>query len=254
MQAKKPLWIIGSGVFDRADGEALHQTLYKLAMDLGVVTDEWNGFNVLHRAASRVGALDAGFIPQAGGKDFKGIIDGSKDGSIKALYLLGADEFDAKAQIGWKCFTIYQGHHGDHGAARADVILPGAAYTEKDGIYVNTEGRVQYARKASSPPGGAREDWTILRALSEVIGQKLPYDTGHQLGVRIFEEFPHFAGNGIIAPVAWSAFGSKGKVAAGDFVNPISHYYLTNAICRASVTMQACTQGFEASQVLEAAE
>jgi len=210
--------------------------------------------NVLHRAASRVGALDVGFVPQAGGKDFTGIIEGSKNGSIKALYLLGADEFEAKAQIGWKCFTIYQGHHGDAGAARADVILPGAAYTEKDGIYVNTEGRVQYARKASSPPGGAREDWTILRALSEVIGQTLPYDTSHQLGVRIFEEFPHFAQQGEIAPSAWGAFGTKGKVAAGAFVNPVRNYYLTNAICRASDTMRACTQEFELAEILEAAE
>ncbi len=254
MKSKKPMWIIGSGVFDREDGEALHEKLYKLAEELGVVTKDWNGFNVLHRAASRVGALDAGFVPQAGGKDFVEIIAGSKTGAIKALYLLGADEFDASASIGWKCFTIYQGHHGDHGAARADVILPGAAYTEKDGIYVNTEGRVQLARKASYPPGEAKEDWTILRALSEKIGQKLPYDTPLQLRTRIVEEFPHFANIGEITPAAWVAFGTKGKVAAGDFVNPISHYYLTNSICRSSETMRACTQDLETPEMLEAAE
>ena len=254
MQAKKPIWIIGSGVFDREDGEALHHELYKFAEDMGIVTDDWNGFNVLHRAASRVGALDVGFIPQAGGRDFAGILEGSRDGSIKALYLMAADEFDAKSAIGWQTFVIYQGHHGDHGAARADVILPGCAYTEKDGIYLNTEGRVQYAKRAASPPGEAKEDWKILRALSAVLGQVLPYDNQMQLRDRVLGEFKHLEEPDTITASAWGAFGTKGKVAAGDFVNPVTHYYLTNAICRASDVMHACTQELQAQDILEAAE
>ena len=256
IKAEKPLMIVGSGVFEREDGEAVHNALFKIAKDLGVVTKDWNGFNILHRAASRVGALDAGFVPQEGGKDFNKIVEGTKDGSIKALYLLGADEFSAHSQVGWKCFTIYQGHHGDHGAARADVILPGSAYTEKDGIYLNTEGRVQYAKRAAFPPGGAKEDWKILRGLSEVLGKKLPYDTQMQLRDRVLEEFKHFAIPDEIAPATWSEFGAKGKAGKEPFVNPITNYYMTNAICRASDTMRACTLELLQSEEeqLEAAE
>ena len=254
MKAEKPMWIIGSGVFEREDGEAIHQQLYALAEELGVVTKDWNGFNILHRAASRVGALDVGFVPQKDGKAFNDIIAGTKDGSIKALYLLGADEFDARSTVGWKCFTIYQGHHGDHGAARADVILPGAAYTEKDGIFLNTEGRVQYANRAASAPGDAREDWRILRALSDHLGQTLAYNNQIQLRDRILSELKHFAIPDSIAPAEWGKFGKKGKIGKEPFKNPVTHYYLTNAICRASNTMQACTQEFETQEILEAAE
>jgi NADH-quinone oxidoreductase subunit G len=255
-KAERPLWIIGSGVFEREDGTAVHHRLYELAQEMGVVKEGWNGFNILHRAASRVGALDAGFVPKAGGKGFGEIIAGTKDGSIKALYLLGADEFDARAQIGWQTFVIYQGHHGDAGAARADVILPGAAYTEKDGIYVNLEGRVQYARKASFPPGEAREDWKILRAQSEALGQKLSYDTQAQIRSRIFGEFAHMNAPDTITPSAWSAFGAKGKIdTKAPLKNPVADYYLTNAICRASATMKACSEKFvNNTEMLEAAE
>lgn len=257
VKAKKPMIIVGSGVFEREDGEAVHKALYKVAEDLGCIKKGWNGFNILHRAASRVAALDIGFVPQAGGKDFEGIVEGTKDGSIKALYLLGADEFDARAQVGWKCFTIYQGHHGDHGAARADVILPGSAYTEQDGLYMNTEGRVQYAHKAVSAPGDAKEDWKVLRALSEELGQALPYDTQMQLWERMGGEFKHFAEPDQIKPAKWGEFGGKGKAKAKEaFVNPVRNYYLTNAICRASETMAKCSQEFRAdeAEMLEAAE
>ncbi|MCB9983095.1 MAG: NADH-quinone oxidoreductase subunit G [Rhodospirillales bacterium] len=253
--AQKPMVIIGSGVFERVDGEALHHELYAFAEKLGVVKKDWNGFNVLHRAASRVGALDVGFVPQIGGKDFAGIVEGTKDGSIKALYMLGADEFDARAQIGWKTFVIYQGHHGDHGASRADVILPGAAYTEKDGIYMNTEGRVQYARRAAFPPGEAKEDWKILRAVSEALGQTLPYNTQMELRDRIFDEFKHLAVADSIAPGLWGVFGIKGAADQAPFTNPVRNYYMTNAICRASDTMRACAQSFaQPEEMLEAAE
>jgi len=254
--AQKPMIIVGSGVFERDDGEALHHALYAFAEKLGVVKDGWNGFNVLHRAASRVGALDVGFVPQVGGKDFGAIVEGTKDGSIKALYMLGADEFDARAQIGWKTFVIYQGHHGDHGAGRADVILPGAAYTEKDGIYLNTEGRVQYARRASFPPGEAKEDWKILRALSESLGRTLPYNTQMELRDRILDDFKHLGVVDSIAPAPWSEFGTKGAADKAPFVNPVRNYYMTNAICRASETMRACVESFARAddEMLEAAE
>src|SRR6185312_14150864 len=130
----------------------------------------WNGFNVLHTAASRVAALDLGFATG----DMGSILDGASKGKINFVYLLGADEFDT-SKLG-NAFVVYQGTHGDAGAHRADVILPGAAYTEKEGLYANFEGRVQRSKRAAFPPGEAKEDWTILRALSEVLGKKLPYD------------------------------------------------------------------------------
>ncbi len=257
MKAKRPVWIIGSGVFARPDGAAIHKALYEAAKELGVITKDWNGFNILHRAASRVGALDVGFVPQGkGGRGFASILEGTKDGSIKALYMLGADEFDARAEIGWKCFVIYQGHHGDYGAARADVVLPGAAYTEKDGIYVNTEGRPQQGKRASFPPGDAKEDWAILRALSEALGKTLPYDTPVQLRTRIVEEWPHLGEFDLIQPAKSVAVKGAGKVLKAAFKNPVKSFYLTNAICRASDTMSKCTDAFKGvdEKMLEAAE
>jgi NADH-quinone oxidoreductase subunit G len=252
---EKLMMIIGSGVFENEDGLEIQAKLFEFAKEMGVVREGWNGFNILHRAASRVGALDVGFVPQRNGKGFNEIVAGTKDGSIKALYLLGADEFDARAHIGWKTFVIYQGHHGDAGAARADVILPGAAYTEKDGIYVNMEGRVQYARRASFVPGEAREDWKILRALSEHMGARLPYDTHGQLRSRIFKEFAHMAQPGSIASADWSPSVKGGKVSKDTLRSPVRDYYMTNAICRASDTMRACSDSFLSdAKILEAAE
>ena len=252
--AEYPMMIVGTGAFQREDGLAVHNLLYRLAQDMGAVKEGWNGFNILHGVASRVGGLDTGFVPQPGGKGFADIIAGTKDGSIKALYLLGADEFDARGQIGWQTFVIYQGHHGDRGAARADVILPGAAYTEKDAIYVNTEGRPQRARAASFPPGEAREDWKIIRALSDHLKNRLPYDTQRQLQERIFTEWPHLAQFDSIAPAAWEEFGEKGKIASGDLINPVKDFYLTNAICRASVTMKKCSAAFLNKNIANYAE
>ncbi|MCB1532418.1 MAG: NADH-quinone oxidoreductase subunit G [Alphaproteobacteria bacterium] len=256
VKAEKPLIIVGSGVFERTDGMAIHQALYDAAEKLGMIKEGWNGFNILHRAASRVGALDVGFVPGKKGKSFKEIVDGTKDGSIKALYLLGADEFPAHSEIGWKTFVIYQGHHGDHGAARADVILPGSAYSEKDGIYVNMEGRPQLAKRAVFPPGEAREDWKIIRALSAVLNKTLPYDTQAQLRSRIYEEWTHLENIDVVAQAQWKKFGKKGKTLKADFVNPVRNFYLTNAICRASDTMKACSESFvrQTQDVLEAAE
>src|SRR4029077_9345143 len=139
----------------------------KLAVDFGAVKDGWNGFAVLHEVASRVGALDIGFAAGLSAAQM------TTFGTLDVLFLLGADE--TKVPDG--TFVVYIGTHGDRGAHRADVILPAAAYTEKSGIYVNTEGRVQMTGRAAFPPGEAREDWAIMRALSEALGKKLGYDS-----------------------------------------------------------------------------
>ncbi len=245
LKAKKPMLIVGAGAFARGDGYAIQSLIHDAVEALGIVKKGWNGFNMLHGAASRVGGLDIGFLPQKGGKDFGGIIAGTKDDSIKALFLLGADEFDARVNIGWKSFVVYQGHHGDHAAQRADVILPSAAFTEKDGIYVNTEGRVQLARRAVSPPGEAKEDWAILRALSDhICKEPLPYNSQAQLQDRIRKEWSVFKAVDEVKPSKWVAYSTKGRVLKDNFILPVHNYYLNNPICRASKTMQACADAF----------
>ena len=161
------------------------------------------------------------------------------------VYLLGADEIDT-TRLG-KAFVIYQGHNGDAGAARADVVLPGAAYTEKNGTYVNTEGRVQLGRLATFPPGDAREDWKILRALSEPLGHKLPYDNLAQLRQRLIEVNSRFAHVDEVVPAEWTAFGAAGPTGAGPFVYPITNYYMTDPVSRSSPTMAACTESLRAT-------
>ena len=168
--AKHPIVLVGAGAIARHDGAAILSLAAKLASDFGAIKDGWNGFAVLHETASRVGALDIGFGAGAGGLSAAQM---TTFGTLDVLFLLGADEI--KVPDG--TFVVYIGTHGDKGAHRADVILPGAAYTEKSGIYVNTEGRVQIANRAAFPPGEAREDWAIIRALSDVVGKKLSYDS-----------------------------------------------------------------------------
>jgi len=251
--AKRPMVIIGSGAVARADGAALLRLAAKIASDTGMIGPAgsaaeggWNGFNVLHTAASRVAALDLGFVK---GRDVAGIVDGAQKGEIDFLYLLGADEFDV-GHLG-RAFVVYQGSHGDAGAHNADVVLPGAAYTEKEGLYVNFEGRVQRAERATFPPGDAKEDWTILRALSDVLGKKLPYDNLADLRKAIVADAPHFADLGK-APVhagadasVWSSVGAEGSLDTHiPFGHAIGDYYLTNAIARASATMAKCSQEF----------
>jgi NADH-quinone oxidoreductase subunit G len=236
--AKQPMLILGQGALARPDGAAILALARRLAEALGIVKEGWNGFNVLHRAAGRVGGLDLGFVPGKGGRDLAGILDGAAKGDIGLVYLLGADEIDM-ARLG-KAFVVYQGHHGDAGAHRADVVLPGAAYTEKAGTYVNTEGRAQRARRATFPPGEAREDWAIIRALSERLGQKLPYDNLAALQARLATAHPVFAHLDEITPASWGPFGKEGKLAATPFASPIDNYYMTDPISRASETMALC--------------
>ena len=240
--AKNPMLIVGQGALARPDGGQVLATARAIAESHGLVRDGWNGFNVLHRAAARVGALDLGFVPVTGGRDIAGIIAGCRAGDIEVLYLLGADEIDT-GDLG-SAFVVYQGHHGDRGAARADVILPGAAYTEKDGIYVSTEGRVQRGRRAVFPPGDAREDWKILRALSGATGRPLPFDTIGELRRRLFERYPTFAEVDRVTPAEWGEFGQPGPIDPAPFAYPIADFYRTDPISRASATMSECSDVF----------
>lgn len=239
MKAERPLIILGQGALARADGAAVLSAAAHLAQSVGAIADGWNGFAVLHTAASRVGGLDIGFVPGEGGKSVREMM-----GALDVLFLLGADEIDM-AQIGANTFTVYIGSHGDAGAHRADVILPGATYTEKSGLFVNTEGRVQLANRAGFAPGEAKEDWAILRALSDVLGKKLPFDSLSQLRGKLFAEFPHLAE---IDEVAASDTGGLAALAelGGDldrapFLSPVKDFYLTNPIARASAVMAECS-------------
>ena len=236
--AKSPMLILGQGALARSDGAAILALARKLAESANMVRDGWNGFNVLHRAAARVGGLDLGLVPGAGGRDTAAILAGCATGEIEAVYLLGADEID-ESRLG-RAFVIYQGHHGDRGARRADVVLPGCAYTEKDATYVNTEGRAQLGRRGVFPPGDAREDWTILRALSDALGRKLPYDSLAQLRQRMEAVSPVFASVDDILPAPWGAFGKEGALAPAPFAYPIADFYRTDPVSRASPTMAAC--------------
>ncbi len=232
--AKKPAIIVGAAALARADGAAVLAAAGAAAKTFGMT------WNVLHSAAARVGGLDLGFVPGEGGKSAGEMVE---KGALDVLFLLGADEIDAK---GSDAFTVYLGTHGDAGAHLADVILPGAAYTEKDGIYVNTEGRVQFGYRAVFPKGQAKEDWSILRALSERLGAKLPYDTLAQLRAKLFADHPSFgqvdyvAGPAGAASLDLGSLGSKGELSDAPFASAVKVFHLTNPIARSSVTMAEC--------------
>jgi NADH-quinone oxidoreductase subunit G len=249
--AKHPMVILGAGALARPDGAAIHAAAWKLAAQFNMLTADWHGFNVLHHAAARVGALDIGFLPGAGGKSTAQMLGGGTE----ILWLLGADELDTKA-IGADTFVIYQGHTGDAGAARADLILPGAAYTEKDGTYVNTEGRVQQAQLALKPPGDAREDWRIIRALSAYLGHALPYDTLPELRDHLARTYPPFARIGearrLAATDPAAPAGDVSVLGRDALVPVLANYYQTDPISRASPTMAACVAAHYPA--LEAAE
>ncbi|KAF8508727.1 NADH-ubiquinone oxidoreductase [Hysterangium stoloniferum] len=244
-EAKRPMIIVGSAVAEHPDGQAVYTMLgrYVETNKNKLVTPDWNGFNTLQRIASRPAAYDIGFIP-------------SKKASLtdpKFIYLLNADEVKPSS-IPKDAFVVYQGHHGDIGASLADVVLPAAAYTEKTTTWINTEGRSQLSRAAVPPPGASREDWKVVRALSEVLGVPLPYDDVLSLRDRLWEISPTLVRYDVAEPVSvdvalagLNQLASKSipaKALGTAFKKPVSNFYQTDPISRASVTMAHCTRSF----------
>ncbi|CAH1108257.1 unnamed protein product [Psylliodes chrysocephalus] len=241
--AKKPLIIVGAETLERKDGGAILSAVQSLAACTQPEDSHWKVLNVLHKVASQVAALDIGYNPG---------IDKIREGNLKVLFLLGADEGAIhKEDLPKDCFIIYQGHHGDQGANIADAILPGAAYTEKQATYVNTEGRAQQTLVAVSPPGRAREDWKIIRALSEIVGAKLPYDNLNQIRDRLDEIAPHLTKYGAVEGANYfkqaEQLSKNTKTALESQpidvkIKELQDYYMTDSISRASTTMSKCVQ------------
>jgi NADH-quinone oxidoreductase subunit G len=250
-KAERPMVLLGAGALARGDGAAIASLAAKAALDLGAVKEGWNGFCVLHSAASRVGALDLGFVPGQGGLSARQM---AAFGTLDVLFLLGVDEID----VAQGAFVVYIGTHGDRGAMRADVVLPGAAYPEKSATYVNTEGRVQMATRASFPPGDAREDWAILRALSDVLGSRLPYNSLAALRQALFKAHPHLTRIGQVTP-ADSAVLQKlaalgGTADRAPFGSSVEDFYFTNPIARSSAVMAECSAIAQGRATMTAAE
>ncbi len=247
----KPMFILGAGAVARIDGAAVLSLAAKAALSLGVVKDGWNGFNLLHGAASRVGGLDLGLVPGEGGLDAPAM---ARAGALDLIFNLGADEIDVERGA----FVVYIGTHGDRGAHRADVILPGAAYPEKTGVYVNTEGRPQFAERAAFPPGDAREDWAILRALSDALGARLPYDSLPALRAALAAAHPDLVKCAVVAPADSTIFAALaargGLLERAPFASPVADFYLTNPIARASRVMAECSALRARGDSLQAAE
>ena len=247
----KPMFIIGEGALNRPDSAALLASAAKAAALLGVVAGDWNGFNILHTAAARVGGLDLGFVPGDGGKSTSEMV-----AQCEVLFLLGADELDMMKRT--RGFTVYIGSHGDMGAHHADVILPGAAYTEKSGTWVNTEGRVQMGTRAAFAPGEAREDWAILRALSAKLDKTLPFNSLAQLREKLYADFPHMAEIDEIAESDATGVAALAKVKGGRLskqalISSVDDFYMTNPIARSSAVMAECSAR-ASGELQEAAE
>ena len=235
-KAEKPMLILGRSALSRSDGGAILKLAHDIADKYGFILEDWNGFNVLHTAAARVGALDLDLTVSGG---IESIFAGVKKGDIEIVFNMGADETDLSALS--SAFVIYQGSHGDEGVRYADVILPGAAYTEKSGLYVNIEGRVQRAERSIFGPGDAREDWTILRALSDALGKTLEFDTLGELRSALYKEYPIFAALDELVQEEWCDFGVNAALLKEGFILPITDFYQTNPIARASSVMQECS-------------
>jgi NADH-quinone oxidoreductase subunit G len=249
--AKRPMVLLGRGALARRDGAAVLAAAWTVARHADALRADWHGFNLLHQFGGQVGTLAIGFVPGASGRDLAGMMGGG----VEVLWLLGADAFDVSA-IGPETFVIYQGHHGDAAAARADVILPGAAYTEKDATYLNTEGRVQRARRAVHPPGEAREDWAIIRAVSGALGRPLPFDTLEALRAAMVAAHPELARvdadppRGCVDPSGPA--GDPAAVSDAPFVYPIANYWQAEPIGRASEVMAECARTYLAAPALAA--
>lgn len=253
-RAKQPMIIIGQGALNRSDSAVIMGLVAQLGSDTGVITKDWNGLNILHTSASQVGGLDLSFVPSKGGKDTASMLK-----NMDVLFLHGADELGLNEAKGFK---IYIGSHGDVGAHHADVILPASTYTEKSGTYVNTEGRAQMTNRAAFAPGDAKEDWAIFRALSAHLGVTLGFDSLSDLRSELYSKFPHFAhldevaeaGSIDVNAITKSLAASKtGKVLGQPLQSPITDYFMTNPIARASKVMAECSS-LRASGMKEAAE
>lgn len=233
--AERPMVVVGAGAMRGGRAPAVLAALERLVRRVPnlSVAGEWQGANFLQLAASRAAALDLGFVPGAG----------ASDADVKFVYLLGADDYAAGAPVPDGAFVVYQGHHGDAGATRANVVLPGVAYTEKDATYVNTEGRVQRTRRAVGAIGEAREDWMIVRALSEALGKPLPYSSVDEVRKRLADVSPTFARRDKVDPVSVPAFGSglsegaKAEALKGPIAPALDNYFMTDPVSRASRNM-----------------
>ena len=237
--AKRPMIIVGSATTEHPDAKAIFETVGAFVDKnaANFLTPDWQGYNVLQRAASRAGAFEVGFtVPSPSVATI----------SPKIIWLLGADEISA-SDLPKDAFVIYQGHHGDRGAQLADVVLPGAAYTEKHGTYLNTEGRVQLTRAATGPPGASRDDWKIIRAASEFVGAPLPYDDIEALRDRMCEISPALRSYDVVEGTGTATAQlqkvqlvdqNKGSKPTGEpFRLPIEDFYMTDSISRSSPTM-----------------
>ena len=243
LAAERPMVIVGEAVFAREDAAAITAALDVFVDHFGIVREGWNGFNLLQNSTGLATGLEVGFVPAKGGKATGEIFKAANSGEIDLLYLLGVDEFDLRGDC--KTFVVYQGHHGDAGAHRADLILPAAAYTEKSAIYFNTEGRPQQAGLATFPPGEAKEDWKIIRALSEYCGVKLDYIDLGQLRAVMAREIPALKNMGQVTAAKWQKLGKTDDgsgLSKTPLAQSITDYYLTDPISRASKTMNNCSR------------
>ncbi|MFY9590315.1 NADH-quinone oxidoreductase subunit NuoG [Rickettsia endosymbiont of Halotydeus destructor] len=235
-QAKYPMIIIGDGVYSRSDGYAILALIHKIIDKYNIVREDWSGFNILHNHASMVGGFDIGFNSITTNE----ILVKAEKEEIKLVYLLGADEIDFDKLK--SAFIVYQGHHGDLGASKADVILPSAAYTEQSGIYVNLEGRPQISNKAVERVGEAKEEWLIIKNLADHLKIDIVVSDLQEVRSKLEKEYPVFANINKIIANKFAKFSSKDKVVKDDIVMPPINYYMTDVISRASVTMAKCVQ------------
>jgi NADH-quinone oxidoreductase subunit G len=240
-KAKKPMMIIGYGALKGEEGRVILAKLAEIANEYNFINKDWNGFNILHRSASTVGALDIGFVPGENGRNYKQILDNIKRGIIKILFVLGDDELDPN-KLKDDGLVIYIGHHGDKTANVADIILPGAAYTEKDATYVNLEGRAQRTYIAVPPPGEAKTDWEILLNIVRMMKIKLPYSNLDELRQEMSKLAPSFSNLNMIIKEKWNKISTKSTIEEKRITPVEIDYYLSNAICRASQTMANCVK------------
>lgn len=240
LSAKNPMIIVGVDALSRPDGLAILATAQKIAEKYKLVRDDWNGFNILHKSAGRVGALDLGFVPSGQYKDLSDILSAAEKNQIKMIFMLGGDEIEVTKLK--NCFVVYIGHHGDKCANLADVILPASAYTEKSVTFVNTEGRVQRTQKSVNPPGEAKDDWIIVSEIAKALKIDLGFANLSQLRKEIYNEFKYFEYIGQIIKSEWDKIVCEDKIHKDHLKVNSENYYLTNPISRASKIMAECSR------------